>query len=206
MRWVIIGITEHFKHLWPCPSSRGKQRSRRCRGNGNVPGMWEVGAGAVPQFCGRGSTSPGCVNAPNCVRNTNISSSALRQGRERFSVPGEHFPPSSCSCLGDFHPQGCPMTLQSPLLLSLGRGCSPSLRSKGSVGIRSCSDGCKEHCCSCTSFLPNSWPELLVQLEMLAIAFTLSPQLPAPLELGSGTGVSLSSEIPGSSAEEWNQD
>lgn len=134
MRWVIIGITEHFKHLWPCPSSRGKQRSRRCRGNGNVPGMWEVGAGAVPQFCGCGSTSPGCVSAPNCVRNTKNSSSTLRQGQERFSVPGEHFPPLILLLLGRFPSSGLSHDPPEPPPAVPGEGLLSQLALQGFCG------------------------------------------------------------------------
>lgn len=150
------------------------------------------GDGAGPHFCSRGSTCPGCESASACVRNTKklLFSSPAR----RFSAPGEHFPPSSSSWLGDFPPQGSPITSQSPFLLSLGRGCSLSLHSKGSVGILGCSDVCKEHCWLSTFLLPNSQEELLVE----PIVFILSSQLPAL----SAAGVSHSSELPGSSAEE----
>lgn len=170
---MIIDITEHFRHLWPCPSRAGKQRSHHCHGNGNDAGMWEVGAGAESQFCG-----PTCVSAPKCVPNTTMKlllNSPARLGA--FQCPRRALPSLILLLVGDFPPQGSSMTFQSPFLLSLGRSCSLSLHSKGIPG---CSGVCKEHCCLSTSLLPNSWQELLVELQMLAIAFTLCPQLPAP--------------------------
>lgn len=128
-----------------------------------APGMLlDVGAG-----------SWGC--APNRVRNTKNSCSTLQQGWERFSVPGEPFPPSSRSCLGDFPPQGSSVSFQSPFLLSLGRGCSLSLHSEASLGILGST---KSIAYSLPPFFSIHGKNFWYSWKCLAIAFTLSPQLP----------------------------
>lgn len=78
--------------------------------------------------------------------------------------------------LGGFQHQSCPVHPPEHLTIVPRWGhCSPSLCFKGSVG---CSDVCKTHCSISRSVRPNSWRELLVELDMLVI--TLRPATSGP--------------------------